>query len=453
MKKLLIGATHSGAGKTTITLGIMHALYWRGIMVQPYKVGPDYIDTGWHEQAVGLTSRNLDAFMLSEPTLKYLFNLHARAADMNIIEGVMGLYDGFGIRPDYCSSAGIAKQLNCPVILVVDGKSVSTSLAATVQGFINFDPQVKIAAVIINRVNSDSHYQLLKRAIEYYCSVPVIGRLPVLPELALPSRHLGLVPSEESRDRDRYLYDLSVQIDKYIDLDRLIKLSESTPVKAGRPDLGRYIDLSGLTVAVAKDEAFHFYYQDNFDLLKDLGAKLVEFSPLRDKQLPQCHAVYIGGGFPEVFAEQLSGNHAMRKSLQAAHKAGMPIYAECGGLMYLGNKLIDAEQREYLMMGVLKGHSEMSKGLKRFGYSEGVALQDTLIARKGAKLRGHEFHHSQFITDLPATFAMSKHRDGETVAEWQGGYQVGNTFASYLHLHFWQSPEVINCWLGKAKHG
>jgi cobyrinic acid a,c-diamide synthase len=453
MKKLLIGATHSGAGKTTVTLGIMRALSQRGLLIQPFKVGPDYIDTGWHSAAVGSASRNLDAFMLPPQTLSALFARNSAAADISVIEGVMGLYDGFGLRADYCSSAGLAKQLTCPVILVVDGKSVSTSLAATVQGFIDFDRQVNIAGVIINRVSGDSHYRLLKQAIEHYCAVPVLGRLPVDEALALPSRHLGLIPAQERQDMAAYWQRLAEQVERYIDLDRLLALSECAAETIAPFDRHRYPDLSDVVIAVARDEAFHFYYQDNLDLLSELGANIIEFSPLRDAALPDCHAVYIGGGFPEVYAQALSANSTLLDSLRGAHRRGTPIYAECGGLMYLGEALIDAEGQRFEMAGLLAGQSEMSRGLKRFGYCQGVALTDTLIAEKGAVLRGHEFHHSQFTSELPACFAMSKVRDGETIAEWAGGYQCDNTFASYLHLHFYQSPAIISRWLGQVKHG
>lgn len=454
MKKLLIAATHSGAGKTTITLGIMRALYQRGVTVQPYKVGPDYIDTGWHQLAANRASRNLDTFMLTENTLNALFSQAAESADINIIEGVMGLFDGFGLQADYCSSAGIAKQLDCPVILVVDGKGVSTSLAATVQGFSQFMPDIQIAAVIINRVNSDSHYQILKKAIEYYCQIPVIGRLPVMSELALPSRHLGLIPSQEkdNQQMQHYWQQLVEAIEQYVDLDKLMQLAEREKPAPLSMDLSAYCDLSGITIAVAKDEAFHFYYQDNLDLLMQLGVTLVEFSPLNDAELPDCQAIYIGGGFPEMFAERLAKNQAMREALLNAHHQQIPIYAECGGLMYLGENLIDLDGNTHQMVGILSGYSKMSKGLKRFGYAQAEAKVDTLIVPKGHCLRGHEFHHSEFFTELPTCFAMTKERDGEVISNWQGGYQVNNTFASYLHLHFYQTPEIINCWLGQIKH-
>lgn len=445
----MFGATHSGAGKTTITLGVMHALTRRGLTVQPYKVGPDYIDTGWHQLATGSVSCNLDAFMVPEETLHYLFNNHAKTANINIIEGVMGLYDGYGIDPNYCSSAALAKSLNCPIILVVDGKAVSTSIAATVKGFQLFQPNVPIVGVIVNRVNTDSHYQLLVQAIETYCHLPVLGRLPNIPELVLPERHLGLVPREEMGDMQPYWQTLVDTIERYIDIDRIIALSERaeqacTPPKL--PDSKKYL---GLRMAIAQDAAFHFYYQDNLALLTQLGIILIPFSPLSDSTLPACDLMYLGGGFPEVFAEQLSTNQSMRHAILKTHQCGIPIYAECGGLMYLGDSL-QIEGQAYPMAAVLTGYSQMSKGLKRFGYCEAEALEDTLLASKGEILRGHEFHHSEFITDLDCSFHFYKTKDGKVLKTWQGGYQVGNTLASYLHVHFYQNPLMLCHWLDRA---
>lgn len=445
----MFGATHSGAGKTTITLGIMHALTLRGLKVQPYKVGPDYIDTGWHQLATHQASCNLDAFMVPEESLHYLFHTHAQTADINIIEGVMGLYDGYGIDPNYCSSAALAKSLACPIVLVVDGKAVSTSIAATVKGFQTFQPNVPIVGMVINRVNTDSHYQLLKQAIETYCQLPVLGRLPSLAELALPERHLGLVPTGEMTDMQSYWQKLADTVEQYIEIDRIISLSErveETVVSPKLPDSKKY---HGLRMAIAQDAAFHFYYQDNLELLKNLGITLVPFSPLSDKALPDCDLIYLGGGFPEVFAEQLAANQSMRQSIADAHRQLIPIYAECGGLMYLGESL-QVNGQVYPMVGVLTGHSQMSKGLKRFGYCEAKALQNTLLASEGEVLRGHEFHHSEFITSLDCAFDLYKTRDGEIIKTWQGGYQLGNTLASYLHVHFYQNPFMLCRWLDRA---
>lgn len=450
MKKILIGATHSGAGKTTVTLGVMHALVQRGLTVQPYKVGPDYIDTGWHKIATGRASCNLDAFMVSNVNLKYLFDLYARHADINIIEGVMGLYDGYGTDPYYCSSAGLAKDLTCPIVLVVDGKAVSTSIAATVLGFQTFQKNIPIVGVIINRVNTDSHYQLLKQAIESYCGLPVLGRLPNLPELKLPERHLGLMPTEEMANMQNYWLQLADNVEKYIELDRLIALSESPRLITTPPILPCAQQYKGLTLALAEDEAFHFYYQANLDLLSQLGIQLITFSPLHDKELPKADLVYIGGGFPEIFAEQLAVNQTMRHSILKAHQQGTPIYAECGGLMYLGERLKTLGGQYYDMVGILAGQSVMSKGLKRFGYCEARALTNTLLAAEGEILKGHEFHHSEFETTLPCAFDLYKSRDSKLIKTWQGGYQVGNTLASYLHVHFYQNPNMLCHWLDKV---
>ncbi|WP_434778312.1 cobyrinate a,c-diamide synthase [Neisseria sp. Ec49-e6-T10] len=450
MKKILFGATNSGAGKTTITLGIMHALTLRGLSVQPFKVGPDYLDTLWHAQAAKKPSCNLDAFMSSSQTLNFLFNKHAAHADISIIEGVMGLYDGYGTDPYFCGSAGLAKQLSCPVILVVDGKAVSTSIAATVMGFQKFDPNTPIAGVIVNRVNSDSHFELLKTAIEKYCGIPVIGRLPAITELMLPSRHLGLVPTSEMEQMDDYWQKLAHAVETYIDLDALLKISQTPDVTAQAPVLPVAKPYQGLKMAIAQDEAFNFYYQDNLDLLEELGITLVPFSPLKDSVLPDHHLIYIGGGFPEVFATELSQNKNMLTALLNAHQKGTPIYAECGGLMYLGQELIDEGGQKYEMVGILPGYSQMSKGLKRFGYCEAKAKEDTLLAAKGDVLKGHEFHHSEFITDYPTAFDLYKIRDGEVIKSWQGGYQLNNTLAAYLHIHFYQKPALLCHWLNRA---
>lgn len=446
----MFGATHSGAGKTTITLGVMRALTQRGLAVQPYKVGPDYIDTGWHKMATGRASCNLDAFMLPEVSLNYLFNKYAKAADINIIEGVMGLYDGYGTDPTYCSSAGLAKQIKCPIMLVVDGKAVATSIAATVQGFQNFQKDTPIVGVLLNRVNTESHYQLLKTAIEKYCQIPVLGRLPNRSELALPERHLGLMPTEEMPDMQAYWQQLTEIVEEYIDLEKIIALSESSTITAtaiSLPDPHKY---QGLTVAIAQDEAFHFYYQANLDLLTQLGVTLIPFSPLHDTALPDADLVYIGGGFPEMFAEPLANNKTMRQSLVNAHQQAKPIYAECGGLMYLGQQLKTLDGSCHEMVGILEGYSEMSKGLKRFGYCEAKAITDTLLANKGEILRGHEFHHSVFHTSLPCAFELYKTRDGEVIKAWQGSYQIANTLASYLHVHFYQNPHILCHWLDRA---
>ncbi|MBC1548884.1 cobyrinate a,c-diamide synthase [Listeria sp. FSL L7-1434] len=451
MNKILIAAASSGAGKTTVTLGVMHALKKRGLRVQPFKVGPDYIDTNYHQAITGVASINLDSFLIDDDALlAALFEKHGESADISVIEGVMGLFDGLGIDRDNASTSFIAKCTKTPVILVVDGKAISTSAAAIVDGFNRFDPELKIAGVIINRVASENHFSLIKGAIERYTDVPVLGYLPKNAAVALPERHLGLVPQEEMTELEAKWELLGDLIAEHVDLDRLLEIS-----KSGEDLVGESLDItlpnfSGFRVAYALDAAFHFYYQDNLELIRSTGAMMIPFSPLEDKEVPKADFIYIGGGFPEVFAERLAKNSTMRKSILAAHEKGIPIYAECGGLMYLGSAL-EMNDAQYEMVGVFSGISKMTTRLRKFGYCTAEPLEDTLIGKKGTAIRGHEFHHSIFETTETPCLQLSKKRDGEIVKAWQGGYQKGNTFASYLHIHFYQNPAILMQMFGAAR--
>ncbi|HED2610109.1 TPA: cobyrinate a,c-diamide synthase [Citrobacter koseri] len=448
----ILAGTGSGCGKTTVTLGLLSLLKRRGMRVQPCKVGPDYLDTGWHTAVCGSASRNLDSFMLPEPVLNALFCEHMQQADVAVIEGVMGLYDGYGTDPNYCSTAAMAKQLGCPVILLVDGKAVSTSIAATVMGFQHFDPDLNIAGVIVNRVNSETHYQLLKTAIERYCSLPVLGYVPGVEGVALPERHLGLITARESVVNQQPWQDFADTLERTLDIDALLSLSQLTALPAGEwpalpdPQAGK-----GLTVAIADDEAFNFYYPDNIKLLERTGVTMTCFSPLHDSTLPECQMIWLGGGYPELHAAALAANTPMLAQMRAAHQRGVAIYAECGGLMYLGSTLEDASGEIHRMVDVIPGHSKMGKRLTRFGYCEAQAREQTLLAAAGEVLRGHEFHYSDFLPENPAVMACRKVRDGKTLQEWSGGWQVGNTFASYLHVHFAQRPAMLNHWLAAGR--
>ncbi|MCG8706862.1 cobyrinate a,c-diamide synthase [Brenneria sp. 4F2] len=451
-KAFVIAGTGSGCGKTTVTLGILRALMQRGLAVQPFKVGPDYLDSGWHSAVCGVVSRNLDAFMLPTSTLNGLYNQHMRHADVAVIEGVMGLYDGYGTDPDYCSTAAMAKQLGCPIILLVDGKAVSTSVAASVMGFCRFDPALTIAGVIVNRVNSAQHYALIRHAIEHYCGVPVLGRLPVMDDVALPSRHLGLIPSQEQPHDDLRWRRLARQVEETIALDRLLALCDQTTSPAGDAPVPPDAELAeGLTLALADDAAFNFYYPDNLDLLEQAGVRIQRFSPLDDRRLPDCQMIYIGGGYPEIYAPQLAANTAMHRALHEAHQRRIPLYAECGGLMYLGSGLTTPDGQRHAMAAVLPGESAMGKRLTRFGYCQAQARQDTLLAAAGEVLRGHEFHYSDFSTSLSPVFDCAKSRDGAVMRQWQGGYQLEQTYAGYLHIHFAQRPGMLDRWLSAAR--
>lgn len=389
-RAFILAGTGSGCGKTTVTLGLLSLLQQRGMRVQPCKVGPDYLDTAWHTAISGIASRNLDSFMLPAPILNALFTEQLQQAD--------------------------------------------------------------IAGVIVNRVNSDAHFQLLKSAIERYCQVPVLGYVPRVEGVALPERHLGLVTARESVVNQQAWRDFASLLGRTLDIDRLLALSELAAMPIGEWGEQLAADAGeGLTLALADDEAFNFYYPDNLALLARCGVKMVRFSPLRDRQLPACQMIWLGGGYPELHAAGLSANHEMLTQLRAAHRRGVAIYAECGGLMYLGTTLEVTSGERYTMADIIPGHSRMGTRLTRFGYCEAQAQQQTLLAAPGEWLRGHEFHYSDFSPATPAVLACRKQRDGKTLQQWQGGWQSGSAFASYLHVHFAQRPTMLNHWLRAAR--
>lgn len=452
MKKIVIAGTGSGVGKTTISLGIMKALVNRGKSVQPFKVGPDYIDPSYHKYVTGRPSRNLDSYMLDEDQVKYVYRQASKSTDISIIEGVMGLYDGLGIDINKHSTSQIAKTLKAPLILVLDAKAMGASAAAMVLGYKQLDKNVDIVGVIANNVRTKRHYEIVKASIEKYCSLEVLGYLPPDDEISLESRQLGLVPSQEMENLDKKIDRIGQLVEEYVDVDRIIELSESEAVTSSfelsmfveDPDV---LDLArDKRMAVAYDKAFNFYYPSNIELLKSIGVQLKFFSPLEDESVPDADIIYIGGGFPEVFAGQLEANKSMRESLYRAYEANKPIYAECGGLMYLGEDLLDLEGNSFQMVGAIKGHSKMEKSLKRFGYCQATAKEDKLIAYKGQQICGHEFHHSSFHSDLDTAFDIEKIVNGQVIDRWEGGYFSKNTLASYLHIHFYNNLSLV-CYL------
>lgn len=452
MKKIVIAGTGSGVGKTTISLGIMKALVNRGKSVQPFKVGPDYIDPSYHKYVTGRPSRNLDSYMLDEDQVKYVYSQASKSTDISIIEGVMGLYDGLGIDINKHSTSQIAKTLKAPLILVLDAKAMGASAAAMVLGYKQLDKNVDIVGVIANNVRTKRHYEIVKASIEKYCSLEVLGYLPPDDEISLESRQLGLVPSQEMENLDKKIDRIGQLVEEYVDVDRIIELSESEAVTSSfelsmfveDPDV---LDLArDKRMAVAYDKAFNFYYPSNIELLKSIGVQLKFFSPLEDESVPDADIIYIGGGFPEVFAGQLEANKSMRESLYRAYEANKPIYAECGGLMYLGEDLLDLEGNRFQMVGAIKGHSKMEKSLKRFGYCQATAKEDNLIAYKGQQICGHEFHHSSFHSDLDTAFDIEKIVNGQVIDRWEGGYFSKNTLASYLHIHFYNNLSLV-CYL------
>lgn len=452
MKKILIAGTNSGVGKTTISLGIMQALTKRNMEVQPYKVGPDYIDPSYHTFITNRNSRNLDSYMLDDEKIKYIVSKASKDADISVIEGVMGLYDGIGIDLDNCTSSHTSKILKAPVILVINGKAMAASSAAMVLGYKQLDNDVNIKGVIVNNVKSKSHYEIIKKAIEEYCNIEVLGYFPPNNEFSLESRHLGLIPSVEIDLLKIKFNNLASEIEKYIDIDRIIEISETQEIESSFK-LDSFVKENfskGKSIAIAYDKAFNFYYRENIELLEKLGLEIKYFSPLKDSEIPEADYIYIGGGFPEIFAKEIEDNKSMRDSIIKAHEKNIPIYAECGGLMYLGDSLIDQQNNKYNMVGIFNGTSKMTSSLKKFGYCYGQAKQNTVLSKNDEIIKGHEFHHSIFETNEPCAYTMIKTRDGEVVDEWDGGYSKGNTLATYLHTHFYNNLTCIQNFLSKG---
>ncbi|MDR1920300.1 MAG: cobyrinate a,c-diamide synthase, partial [Candidatus Adiutrix sp.] len=399
MKKprLMLAGAHSGVGKTSVSAGVMSALTRRGTCVQPFKVGPDYIDPAFHTFVAGRKSRNLDSWMLSEETVRSLFcrNAPDQGAGLSIIEGVMGLFDGH-TETAAGSSAHVASILSAPVVLVINGAAVSRSAAALVHGFDHFQPGFRLAGVIINMLSSRQHYEMLKRFIETEAQAPCFGYLSKNHEYALESRHLGLVPSAEVDRLAERLAALAQAAAETIDLDGLAALAESAPAIEAAPLPPAVVSANPARIGLALDSAFNFYYEDGLDLLIRLGAELAPFSPMKDSALPPgLSGMYIGGGFPEIFAAELAANRPMLEAVKAALDDGMPAYAECGGLMYLCRSLTDHEGREYEMAGFFPEKTSMTRRLQNFGYVESRFEEDTVLGPAGTKIRAHEFHHSR----------------------------------------------------------
>lgn len=442
MKKVLIAGVTSGSGKTTAVLGILKALNEK-YTIQSYKVGPDYVDTKFHTRITNRPTRNLDNYLVPDPqVLNYLFTANTENIDLGIIEGVMGLYDGLGTDKDAYSTASIAKQLNIPVILVINARATSTSAAAILKGFIDFDKKVPIKGVIINNVMSENHYKLIAGAIHRYLDLPILGYLPHDSTISLPSRQLGLVPDDELPNVDKKIAKVAEDVKAHVDLQKLLSLATSVSEKVVDPF---NIPKTRLRLGIAKDKAFNFYYADNIHLLEKTGIELIPFSPISDNHLPDVDALYFGGGYPEEFASRLAANEFLKKEVYEFSQANKPIYAECGGLMYLG-KVLKQGENEFPMVGIFDGMSEMTPRLKRFGYCEAYTQVDCMLGNRGQKIVGHEFHHSMFKQlnqQLKPVLLMKKVRDNQIVDTWSGGYQIRKTFASYLHVHFYQNPKLF----------
>jgi cobyrinic acid a,c-diamide synthase len=447
--RLVIAGTHSGAGKTTIAAGLMAALRRRGLTVQPFKVGPDYIDPSHHTVAAGRPCRSLDTWMMSPEAVRSLFAHACRDADIAVIEGVMGVYDGAGYDDQTGSTAEVAKLLQAPVVLVIDASKMARSAAAVALGYQRFDPDLPLAGFIINRAGSYHHGMGVTGAIEKATGLPVFGWLPREERLKFPERHLGLVPASETSAGSTFVEAAGDAVTRHLDVDRILALARNArrshaPRGNARPDALRPVpSRDRIILAVARDEAFHFTYEENLELLQVAGARLEFFSPLRDTALPEgAVGVILSGGFPEVHAAQLADNITMKQALRDAHERGLLIYAECGGLMCLTQAIVDLDGREHGMAGLLPGRSVMSKRLT-LGYRLARAACASWLFADGETVRGHEFHYSHWEnrpTDLPPAYTLLPSSGaGES---WADGACVGNLWASYVHLNFWAKPEL-----------
>jgi cobyrinic acid a,c-diamide synthase len=452
MRKICIAGTQSGVGKTTVTMAVLAALS-KTMRVQPFKVGPDYIDPMFHSLITGNKSRNFDSYLMTQQVIEMLFEKNMYDKDIAVIEGVMGLFDGAQVGSDIGTTASIAKITKTPVILVVDGSKVAASIAAVVKGFELFDPQLKIVGVICNKVSGEGHYQILKEAIELHTHVEPIGYLTKDMQVEIQERHLGLVPTDELDKLEEIFERLANMASKTIDLDRLLQLAKTPEIALQ----GQLINSStsktnDIRIAYAKDEAFHFYYQDNLDYLRGQGVDLIPFSPLHDQKLPvNIHGLIVGGGFPEIFAKELAENEKMKICIQKALENGLPYYAECGGLMYLCQELYDLEGNGHRMVDWFQGKTSMQKSLQRFGYATLTLNQKCIFGEKGAQINVHEFHRSKADIENAIIYHLHKEKKGQIVKQWQCGFVKGNGVASYAHMHFYSNLEFANNFVDRCR--
>ncbi|AGP33381.1 cobyrinate a,c-diamide synthase [Sorangium cellulosum] len=472
--RLVVAGTASGVGKTTATVAIARALRARGLRVALFKCGPDYLDPTYHGRAVAGTSHNLDGWMMGRDAVLSTFAAEAAGADVALIEGVMGLFDGASPTGEEGSTAEIAKWLEAPVALVVDASGMARSVAALVQGFAGFDPALRVAAVVCNQVGSRGHLDILRQAQR---SPPVIGGLPRDEAQRFPERHLGLRTADEAAIPEERFDHWGAQAEAWIGLDALLEIARRTPALPAASDVKDAPALPAASdaedapagaaaaagaaprrarIGVAFDEAFHFYYADNLRRLEAAGAELVRFSPIRDARLPDVDALYLGGGYPEVHAERLTENAALRAEIRAFAGGGGPIYAECGGLMYLTEAIRTRDGRAHPMVGLVPAEAVMCEKLQALGYVEVETQARTILGGAGLRFRGHQFRYSELRPAAPAVpeapspaaeaplpiehaYSVRRRRGGQVARE---GYRAQNVLASYVHAHWASNPRV-----------
>jgi len=444
---IMIAGTHSGSGKTTVSLGLMAVLSEK-MRIQPYKTGPDYIDAAYHSVITGRKSRNLDTWILDDNTNRYLFEKNLVDSDMGIIEGVMGYYDGKEMTSMVGSTAYLSQVLGVPTVLVVNGKGMAGSVVPLIKGFLDYDPGNNIKGVIFNQVSA-SHYQLIKEVVEETLGISVYGYVENIPELSLKERHLGLTPIWEMDDFAEKLSFVKNRLSQTLDWQGLYELGKNrTPVKYSTPHISKH---QPIRIGLAYDKAFNFYYEDNIDLLKEMGGEIIPFSPIESTFIPDAlDLVILGGGFPEIFAEELENNAAIRKDLNQHLELGLPYLSECGGMMYLCEKLTDLTGRTYQMTGYLKGYTEMTQKLQRFGYATAKMVKECPYGEDQSEIRLHEFHRSRESIQEVKALSLYKTRKGSISKNWECGYIKGNGISHYGHLHYYSQMAWIESVYEKA---
>jgi cobyrinic acid a,c-diamide synthase len=440
--RLLISATGSGAGKTTVTIALMGALRARGMRVAAFKCGPDYLDPTYHRRAAGASSHNLDGWMMDRASVLATFARAAAGADIAVIEGMMGLFDGAGPTSDEGSSAEIAKWLAAPVVLVVDASGMARTVAAVAHGFSHYDPRLGLAGLICNRVGSRGHLDLLRAAS---AAVPVLGGFPSEARLAFPERHLGLLSADNQQVAQPLFDGWAEMAAQWLDLDAIAAIARNAPALGGL-DAVELWPQSGASVprcriGVACDDAFHFYYEDNLRRLEAAGAELVRFAPTHETELPNVDGLYFGGGYPEALAAELSGNRAMIDAVRGFTRRGGPIYAECGGLMYLSDSIRTLDGRTWPMVGLVAGAAVMSGHLQALGYVEVETREASILGPAGMRMRGHQFRYST-LTPTPERMERVYAVRPRWGAPFLEGYRSGNMLASYVHVHWASNPEA-----------
>lgn len=444
----VIAGTHSGVGKTTWTLALISFLREKGLTIQPFKAGPDYIDTGFHHLICApRKSRNLDRFLLSADYLRDCFNQNTQETDLALVEGVMGLFDGRSPLSEEGSTAEIAKLLELPVFLVIDGSGLARSAAAMVKGYQAFDASLQLKGVLVNRVGNEVHFNWLKESIEKETGIPVIGWLSNDSSISIPERHLGLRTAAEEEGIQEKIIQMGKLLEGRFDEDRFLEQTTmkwrgavSAPKKGGETPSLQEKEEKRCRIGIAYDRAFSFYYEDNFDLLRTAGGELVFFSPLSDRMIPEdLDALYFGGGFPEIYGKELSKNETMKVSIRKFHEEGGLIYSECGGLIYLSEAFVDSQGRKFPLAGLLPAEIRMANRLQHFGYHEIKTLIETFLFPEGETLRSHEFHYS--VLEMQAKQMSSLLQPFQIQGRTDGFYD-GKLLASYQHLHFGQNPTL-----------